>query len=1108
MAIRILFLTALFCLSVHLPASAGEGSVRVGYYENSPLAFTGPDGAAQGLVPDIVRAVGKALGRETVFVPGTREECRGRLLAGETDLCAGLPFSYGDGNVIFSGNSIIADWGAVYVRDLTVLGIKDLDGRNVGFGRDCSHVDAFKRLVGSHGVGLTLRMYDTCREALAAVGRGDLDAAVANRVLGLRHQRELGVQDTLVFFDPVSLRLAARSEAAELLAAMDAELGALRVDRGSAYHQAMRRWLSPTGEKTGAGAVALWVASVVLALLTVAIIWLGRRLFKKSFEADRTGKALEQETEIRKRAQSALWESTERHRAMFIDSHMPLMLVESASGRIREANPAAERFYGYPMGRLVGMDLDGLRPDSRPEHLADGLDDVREGGGKRLITRHRLADGRVRDVELFVSVVHLGEVGHDLVCVLDISDQVAADRAKRETDERLDLAVRGGDLAFWDWDVAEDLLILSDRWAGLLECGFDRLPRRLEDWYGRLHPDDAATVRHEVERSLAGDTPVFQVEYRVRTDADSWRWLASRGRVFHRGPDGDSRRMVGIAHDVTERRRAENRLASINTCVLGFTADPDENISSLCGLIRELLGGQVGCYNRFGSGASGCASIRGTNSCALSAGCIDEGVFAAMIAEGKPGVFLVKDLADSPYAAQTPHAGEAAPSTFAGELVFLDGKAVGALYVLFRGDFDPTENDRQLMGIVAATIRVEEERKLSGQQLIRAKEAAESANRAKSEFLANMSHEIRTPLNGIFGMLQLVGGTRLDDEQRDYVDTALNSGRSLLRVINDVLDFSKMEAGMLSLESEPLALRHVVADVLENFTVQAAEQQLLMAVEVDESVPPMLVGDEARIRQILFNLVGNAVKFTPSGRVTVEAWTQPLDAPGEMRLFLAVNDTGIGIPADMLATVFNAFSQVDGSHTRKYGGTGLGLGIVKRLAGLMGGEVYVESDEEGTRIHLYIRVREADEVSRSCDLVVPVPESVKPLTVLLAEDEPVNRVSVLRMLEKLGHRVVTAEDGEQALDRLRSGEFDIILMDIQMPGLDGLAATRMIRDDESLGPKAQLPIVALTAHAMQGDREKFLAAGMDDYLAKPVDFTDLVRVLSSLVPRRSAKSRA
>jgi CheY-like chemotaxis protein len=262
------------------------------------------------------------------------------------------------------------------------------------------------------------------------------------------------------------------------------------------------------------------------------------------------------------------------------------------------------------------------------------------------------------------------------------------------------------------------------------------------------------------------------------------------------------------------------------------------------------------------------------------------------------------------------------------------------------------------------------------------------------------------------------------------------------------------------------------------------------------------MSDEARIRQILFNLVGNAVKFTPSGRVTVESWTQRADTPDHtIRLFLAVNDTGIGIPENMLGSVFSAFSQVDGSHTRKYGGTGLGLGIVKRLVDLMGGEIFVESDGDGTRIHLFLKVREASEGDHVDADTLSIPASVRPLTVLLVEDEPVNRISVLRLLEKLGHTVVTADDGFQALERIRSGEFDIVLMDIQMPGMDGMAATRLIRDDDSLGDKARVPIIALTAHAMKGDREKFLDAGMDDYLAKPVDFTDLVRVLSSLAPR-------
>ncbi|ADU63651.1 MAG: response regulator [Pseudodesulfovibrio sp.] len=1093
---RIAFAAALLCLTF-FSALPAQGVVRVGYFENPPVSHADEDGAVLGLAPDILRTIAQGRGWDIAFVQGSASECLDRLGTGETDICVGTPFVYKlFDSIVFTTNSILSDWGAIYVDGLAVSNVQDLAGRRLGVRRDCPHVESFKRLAGGMGVGFTLLEFDSYDAVLSAIRQGEVDAGIANRLFGLRHMQELGVREAPILFNPVSLRFAVRADSPELLKTLDADLGALKADERSAYHASARQWLSPAG-RIGAEVATFWAGVIVLVLLAGATVWLGRRLFLTRSEADCQNKALQEETEIRKRAQSALWESAERHRAMFTDNQLPQLFVESATLRIMEANPAAERFYGFRPGHLVGMSLHGLRlrqPDE-DENLA--LD-----GSKQLIVQHRLAWGEVRDVELFVSTVFLSDQEHKLVTVLDISERVAAEEARRESEERLDLAVRGGDIAFWDWDIGEDRVVSNERWAELLGCRQDQLAGRSDDWLSRLHPEDAASVREQLQRCLDGRALVFKVQFRLRTEADEWRWLGARGRVFLRADDGSPLRMAGIAFDITERRRTENRLSSINTCVLGFTADPDENISSLTGLIRELLGGQVACYKRLEKGGNACVSAWGAPACAISADCVDESVFAAMLAGRGQGVFVVRDLQSTPFALQDTLASAASPSTFVGDLVFLDGRPVGALYVLFRGDYEPSENDGKLMGIVAATIRVEEERKISAQQLVKAKEIAESANRAKSEFLANMSHEIRTPLNGIFGMLQLVGGTKLDDEQRDYVDTALTSGRSLLRVINDVLDFSKMEAGMLTVESEPLDIRHVVADVLENFSVQAAEKQLVMAVETDASVPPLILSDEARIRQILFNLVGNAVKFTPSGRITVESWVQRADTTDQtMRLFLSVSDTGIGIPENMLGSVFSAFSQVDGSHTRKYGGTGLGLGIVKRLVDLMGGEIYVESDGEGTRIHLFLKVREASENDHVDADTLSIPASVRPLSVLLVEDEPVNRISVLRLLEKLGHAVVTAEDGFQALERVRSGTFDIVLMDIQMPGMDGMAATRLIRDDDSLGNKALVPIIALTAHAMKGDREKFLDAGMDDYLAKPVDFTDLVRVLSGLVPR-------
>jgi PAS domain S-box-containing protein len=1081
--------------------------VRVGYFENPPLSYSDTRGVARGLVVDILQAIGQEHGWDVLFVPEGVGQCLDRLESHAVDICAAVPFSYeSPERIAYTDNSIIADWGAVYVRDLPVKTMQDLEGRRIGVVRDGVHLDVFKTLAGSLGLGFTLIEYDTYRQVLDAVSGGVVDAGVVSRVFGLRFAEGMGLKVTSLLFNPMSLRFAVRTaDDSELLARLDGSLGRFKSDDKSVYHDSLQAWLTPArGQGMLPLSLEFWGVVALLVLVTSVAIWLGRRLFLALFEADRRGKALEEETRVRKRAQIALWESAERHRAMFTDNQLPQIFVDATTLAIVEANPAAERFYGFPPGELVNMDLPGLSL-----RLYGEDDDSAPAGRSQMITRHRLAQGEVRDVELFISTVYLNEKEHNLVTVVDISERVAAENARIESEERLDLAVRGGDLAFWDWDIPLNRVVSNERWADLLGCDRGDLQGRIEDWLDRVHPDDAAAVHDQLQQCLKGLAPVFSSEFRLRTKTEEWRWLSARGRVFHRDGTGTPMRMAGIVHDITERRRIENRLASINTCVLGFRADPDENISSLTGLIGELLGGQVACYRRLVKGAPQAVSAWGEQVCHPEGGCVGEHILTDMTLKKDGDIFVIRNLATSSYAEEG-DSPTAEAGTFVGRVVSIEGQPVGALCILFRNDFVPSHNDEKLLGIVAAAIRVEEERKVSGQQLIRAKESAEAASRVKSEFLANMSHEIRTPLNGIFGMLQLVSGTPLDDEQRDYVDTALTSGRSLLRVINDVLDFSKMEAGMLSLEREPFDLRQVVEDVLDNFTVQAAEKQLVMAVEIDKSVPGLLMGDAARIRQILFNLVGNAVKFTPAGRVSVESWMQRIGSSGgPLRLFIVVGDTGIGIPENMIDSAFSAFSQVDGSYTRKYGGTGLGLGIVKRLVNLMKGDIFVESGEDGTQIHFFIEVAEADDVNMPESVAAGHPVNERALAILLVEDERVNRISVLRQLEKLGHRVVTADDGFQAIERLRSAHFDIVLMDIQMPGLDGIAATRLIRGDKELGDMARVPIVALTAHAMKGDREKFLLAGMNDYLAKPVDFTDLTHVLSLYAPRvRRSSSRA
>ncbi|WP_461208557.1 PAS domain-containing hybrid sensor histidine kinase/response regulator [Desulfocurvus sp. DL9XJH121] len=399
--------------------------------------------------------------------------------------------------------------------------------------------------------------------------------------------------------------------------------------------------------------------------------------------------------------------------------------------------------------------------------------------------------------------------------------------------------------------------------------------------------------------------------------------------------------------------------------------------------------------------------------------------------------------------------------------------------------------------MVGAVTDITELKKVQ-EDLTRAKEAAEHATRIKSEFLANMSHELRTPLNGVFGMLQLMQGTELSPEQDEYVHTALSTGRSLLTIINDVLDFSKLEAGQLLIASEPFDLRRSLEMVMRNFTVQARDKGLDLRLSMDRNIPRLLTGDKGRIRQVLFNLVGNAVKFCDRGSVLVDVSVLPRAARGEdVRLLFHVSDTGIGIPEDMLEYVFKAFTQVDGAATRRYSGTGLGLGIVRRLVAAMHGSLAVDSEPgRGTDIYFSLPFGLAESPAPSPGDARPEPPSG--LRVLLVEDEKVNQMAAGLFLKKNGHKVACADNGAQALEMLEREAFDCVLMDIQMPVMDGLSATRAIR--ESDGPQARVPVIAMTAHAMRDDQERFLQAGMDGYIAKPMDMDELQLVLAKVLP--------
>lgn len=843
---------------------------------------------------------------------------------------------------------------------------------------------------------------------------------------------------------------------------------------------------------------------------------------------------LQQELHQRRQVEQSLRISEARLQSI-TDSVNGCIAYLDAEQRYRFVNHTYEVWFGQSKANILGNTIEsviGLQAYSRARAYFE-----RALRGETVTFENELPrpEGGMRPVSVSVvpNINQNQQVKGCYLLVTDISDRKQAEEHLKTLSTRLNLAIESAGLGIWDWDITQNQLVWDARMHALYGTTPNEFTNLFQAWLSRVHPEDQAYAEAAIQAALQVEKN-YDIEFRIVHPDQSVHYIKARA-LLQRDAEGNPYRMTGINYDITELKQAEAELREQGqrekllreiTHRIRQSLDLTTIFATACAEIRTVLQcDRVGVFkfdlaSHYTTGEFWAESTAGEFASILGIPVHDHCFGEQHAEQYRQGRYLVStDIFQNGI------------SPCHADILLQFGVRACMVMPLMQGEdlwgllcvhqcrstraWQPAEIDLVHQLSVQMAIAIQQAH--SQQLLTERNEQLARATRMKDEFLANMSHEIRTPMNGVIGMTKLALETSLTTQQRGYLSKIDKSASVLLHVIDDILDFSKIEAGKLHLEQVPFSLNEVLSNLADVTSLQAEQKGLELLFSVAAESPLHLIGDPLRLGQVLLNLVSNAIKFTAAGHIVV-AVTPVADPAAAVTLRFTVADTGIGLTADQQSHLFQAFSQADASTTRRFGGTGLGLAISKRLVDLMQGEIGIESRlGEGSSFWFTATFAIAPLLpqpnpaplggghpalfgeERSA-IAQPMPPAVlNQVRVLLVEDHEINQELAMELLTQAGAIVTIANNGQEACDRALSAAFDVVLMDCQMPVMDGYEATQHIR---TMPQGANIPIIAMTANAMQGDREKCLQVGMSDYLAKPIVKENLYSVIQRWVPSK------